>query len=91
MQGIKNRRAEKGGKMSKDLSIVIPIYNEAGCLETNVAVLAAYLEAQPVSWELLLVNDGSTDDSAAICRKIADRHRAIYWGGYATNRGGACC
>ncbi len=71
----------------KDVSIVIPVYNEAGCLEKNVATVVKYLEAQPFSWELLLINDGSTDDTAGIGLKIAENHRDVYLAGYSINLG----
>lgn len=71
----------------KDLSIVIPVYNEAGCLEKNITILEKYLGTQSLTWELLLINDGSTDDTAGIGRNIAARHRDIYFGGDTINRG----
>ena len=55
------------------LSIVIPCYNEAVTLTELVRkVLAVKLE--PVSKEVILVNDGSTDGSAEIARKLACEH-----------------
>ncbi len=77
----------KDRKVRKDVSIVIPLYNEAGCLKKNIAALVQYCETQAFSWDLLLINDGSTDDTAGIGRKIAESHRAVYLGGYSINRG----
>ncbi|MEY8194345.1 MAG: glycosyltransferase family 2 protein, partial [Cycloclasticus sp.] len=47
------------------LSIVLPCLNEAENLE---ALLPALREVQPKA-EILVVNDGSSDDSAAICQR----------------------
>ncbi len=45
------------------ISIVIPIYNEAEALRTVVAALQDVLDEVDISYELLCVDDGSTDDS----------------------------
>jgi glycosyltransferase involved in cell wall biosynthesis len=53
------------------VSVTIPIYNE----EDNIALLYARtrdaLEQLGKSWELILVNDGSKDDSAARLNEVA--------------------
>jgi glycosyltransferase involved in cell wall biosynthesis len=47
-----------------DLSVVIPIYNEAANLEPLYRELTSALEAWGRPYELLLVDDGSTDASS---------------------------
>ena len=46
------------------ISIVIPVYNSAEHLEKCLVSVAAQVY---MSWECILVDDGSTDDSGAIC------------------------
>lgn len=53
------------------LSIVIPVYRGAASIGALVDALAA-LEI-PGGHEVILVNDGSPDDSAEICRRLAQR------------------
>ncbi len=53
------------------VSIVIPVYNESENLRDLVAQVKAAMDAQPRSYELLLVDDGSRDDSRAILRELA--------------------
>lgn len=56
-----------------DVSIVVPLHNEqASLVELHRRVVGAM---QPLnrSWELLLVDDGSTDDTAATARDLAGR------------------
>ena len=54
-----------------DLSIVVPIFNE----EENVSALhrevVAALEKSEIEYELILVDDGSTDASLRFLREIA--------------------
>ncbi len=52
------------------ISIVIPIYN--GFRKLDPAVLHAAAEK-----EIILVNDGSTDDSARVCRDYASRYQEV--------------
>jgi len=52
-------------------SIVIPIHNEAECLSEEVAELVAELEAHGVDYELLLAENGSSDDTPAIAEALA--------------------
>ncbi|HZS82433.1 MAG TPA: glycosyltransferase family 2 protein [Stellaceae bacterium] len=50
------------------LSIVIPVYNGGKTVGGLVAALAAL--AIPGGHEIVLVNDGSPDDSRAVCREL---------------------
>lgn len=47
-----------------DLSIVIPAFNEAAGIEGTLTELATYLRSRPWSWEIRVVDDGSTDATA---------------------------
>ncbi|MEZ5987870.1 MAG: glycosyltransferase [Planctomycetota bacterium] len=49
----------------RELSLVVPIFNEVENLAPLHAAVVKALEALPMSWELLFVDDGSTDGSAA--------------------------
>jgi len=51
------------------LTVVIPVYNGA----TSIGELVAALEALTIDGghEIVLVNDGSRDDSLAVCRDLA--------------------
>ena len=56
-----------------DLSVVIPVYNEEAGLPALFARLYPALDALGVAYEVLFVNDGSRDASAAL---LADQFRA---------------
>ena len=59
-----------------DLSVVIPVYNEAG----NVAPLAAEVRAalaDSLAWELIFVDDGSSDGTRAELAALAAREPSL--------------
>jgi glycosyltransferase involved in cell wall biosynthesis len=56
---------------SPDLSIVLPIYNEAGALPGLHAELTAVLAALGKRYEIIAVDDGSRDESLAVLKRLA--------------------
>lgn len=60
------------------LSVVIPAYNEHSNLERGVlASVWDYLKGQDYSWEVLIVDDGSTDDTADLAESFAKTHNGF--------------
>src|ERR1043166_7204106 len=51
-------------------SVVIPCFNEETRISETLRVTIAYLTANAPESELIVVNDGSTDGTGAIARKI---------------------
>jgi dolichyl-phosphate beta-glucosyltransferase len=49
-----------------DLSIVVPAYNEEHRLPPTLAQLHAFLQAQAMTWEIVVVDDGSRDATCAV-------------------------
>jgi dolichyl-phosphate beta-glucosyltransferase len=69
---------------------VIPAYNEARRIEACVRGVAEWLRTRPggFDWEVLLVDDGSTDDTASLARRYAaEEGLALSVLGYGKNRG----
>lgn len=59
------------------LSIVIPVYNVEGCLER--CINSCLNQDIPSSqYEIILVDDGSTDKSYSICLKYSNRYPSIH-------------
>ncbi|MDX1963198.1 MAG: glycosyltransferase family 2 protein [Pirellulales bacterium] len=56
------------------LSVVLPVFNEAAVLPELVAQVTAALEQTGMNWEVLFINDGSTDDSPRILDELAIAH-----------------
>jgi len=51
-----------------DVSIVLPVFNEAGHLADELDRIVAAMDATGHRWELIVVDDGSTDGSDEIAR-----------------------
>ncbi len=66
-----------------DVSVVLPVYNEKGHLTTEVDRIRAALEASEYSYEIIVVDDGSSDGSEVEMAKL-DGVRLIR---HAKNRG----
>jgi glycosyltransferase involved in cell wall biosynthesis len=62
----------EGGSTGLEASIVVPVHNEAGLLEGNTRALVEYLDGALDGYEVVLVENGSLDDTAAKARSIAD-------------------
>jgi dolichyl-phosphate beta-glucosyltransferase len=52
------------------LSLVIPAYNEEACLKRSFETVKGYLDSLRVDYEIILVNDGSTDNTPSIIEEI---------------------
>jgi glycosyltransferase involved in cell wall biosynthesis len=59
--------------VAPDVSIVIPIYNEARMLEGAVERLRQDLRAAPFSYEILLAENGSRDGTVALAERLSQR------------------
>lgn len=60
--------------MNRLISIVIPVYNASEYLERCVNSILAQTYATK---EIILVNDGSQDDSGVLCDSLSERHENV--------------
>jgi dolichyl-phosphate beta-glucosyltransferase len=72
---------------SPELSIVIPCYNEEQRLPRTIEQIERYLAGNGVSYELILVDDGSTDATRRIMDAAAERNPAVRLEALPHNRG----
>ncbi|HYI61175.1 MAG TPA: glycosyltransferase family 2 protein [Acidimicrobiales bacterium] len=55
-----------------DVSIVLPVFNEKGHLRTEIDRIRAAMDASGMSYEIIVVDDGSDDGSGEALREISD-------------------
>jgi len=60
-----------------DISVIIPLYNEAESIGPLFEKVMTELEKLPRAFEILLVDDGSSDGTAEILRDLADGDRRV--------------
>jgi dolichyl-phosphate beta-glucosyltransferase len=70
-----------------ELSIVVPCYNEEQRLPRTIELIERYLAGTGVSYELILVDDGSSDGTRKIMEAAAGRNAAVRLEALAQNRG----
>ncbi|MEX1025441.1 MAG: dolichyl-phosphate beta-glucosyltransferase [Planctomycetota bacterium] len=70
-----------------ELSVVLPVYNEALVLESTFSVLVPFLEALGRSFEIVCADDGSSDRSPAILAAAAKNDARIRVEALPANRG----
>jgi len=69
------------------VSVVCPFFNEAQIIEQAIRKMIEQLSRLKARWELIVVNDGSTDGSEAIARRVAAESPRVRVLGYPRNRG----
>lgn len=70
-----------------ELSVVIPCYNEEQRLPPTIEQIERYLGGKHTSYELILVDDGSTDGTRRVMDAAAERNAAVRVEGLPLNRG----
>jgi glycosyltransferase involved in cell wall biosynthesis len=83
MEGPIVKRSDK----SPQVSIIVPAYNESENLALTAERIAKTFKDRPESWELILVNDGSIDDTKAVTERLAQADSRIVAAGYPVNKG----
>src|SRR6516162_5303603 len=63
-----------GSESQIELSVVIPVYGGAGCLDALVSAIGDALVREAHTYEIILVNDDSPDESWAIIERLSKQH-----------------
>jgi glycosyltransferase involved in cell wall biosynthesis len=69
------------------LSVIVPLYNEQAGIERFHISLQAVLDALKQSYEIIYVNDGSTDNTLEKVTSIAEQHKAVSYLSFSRNFG----
>lgn len=70
---LENRFSAVLDSPTLDLSVVVPIYNEAESIETLVIAIADAVAETNLRYEIICVDDGSKDGSTAVLTDLAQR------------------
>ena len=60
-----------------DISVIVPLYNEAESLPELHAWIKRVMEANHFTYEIIFVNDGSTDESWSVISKLAEANPEV--------------
>ncbi len=76
---VPSERSEAGNApvSRPDLSVVIPIYNEVESLPHLLVAITDALANSQYRYEVICVDDGSEDGSAALLKQLACKHREL--------------
>src|SRR3989344_2989769 len=77
--------------MSPKLSVIIPMYNEQENVVNTLKKVSDVLYSMNIDYELIIVNDGSTDNTLDLLKKEAEKYKRLRIITYEKNRnlGGA--
>lgn len=73
--------------MIPKLTVVVPCYNEQERFKAGCAHYLNYLKNQKYDWELLFVNDGSTDDTLDLIGEVCSKNNNVRVVSYIKNMG----
>lgn len=61
----------------KSISVFLPVFNEGENIKKSVLNIKKYLQKRFRNFEILIISDGSTDDTNKIVEKLAKRDKRI--------------
>ncbi|MDY6862824.1 MAG: glycosyltransferase family 2 protein [Thermodesulfobacteriota bacterium] len=64
-------------KLKKDISVIIPMCNEEENLKDTVNEVKEVLNSLSLNWEIILVDDGSVDNTPSIAREISNGEKSV--------------
>ena len=70
-----------------DISVVVPLYNEAESLPELVAWIDRVAEREHLTYEILMIDDGSTDGSWQVVEELKKRYPALRGRSFGRNYG----
>ena len=69
------------------LSIVVPCYNEGIIIEDSVSKVVHYMKTLDIDYELILVDDGSTDNTSKLLSSLEEQYDTVKCFSYKKNQG----
>lgn len=69
------------------LSVIIPCFNEEVRLKRSLPICISYLKKKKFAWEVLIIDDGSWDNTVSIAKRYSKKHPNIRIHSYKKNLG----
>jgi dolichol-phosphate mannosyltransferase len=60
-----------------NLSVVIPVHNEHGCLDPTVRNIVGTLNRHQIPHEIVIVNDNSSDGTPDVCERLSEEFLTV--------------
>ncbi len=70
-----------------EVSVIVPMFNEEANAETTLKTIDEALNSLGRSYEIIPVNDGSSDRTLSVLNEISEKLPAVHVVSYAVNRG----
>ena len=86
----KNSNFARKIKFSMDISIIVPLFNEAESLPHLYEWIARVMKENKFSYELIFVNDGSSDESWQVIQSLREQSKFVRGICFRRNYGKLC-
>ncbi len=73
--------------MNKKICIIIPIYNEVNNIVVMLSAIKIVMQPLPYDYNIIFVDDGSSDDSLLFLKKIAAENKLLNYISFSKNFG----
>lgn len=85
--GVTESKRNRRNKMKEKISVIVPCYNEQETLPCFYNEITFIFNKMSCDYELILVNDGSNDNTLQIMRELAKRDKHIIYLSFSRNFG----
>ncbi|HMO01529.1 MAG TPA: glycosyltransferase family 2 protein [Oligoflexia bacterium] len=69
--------SDKSSEKAIEISVIVPAYNEETRLKPTILEIDQYLSSKQVNYEIIIVDDGSTDGTAVLIKELAKNNPNI--------------
>ena len=86
-KGVHMKKPNETEGLNQGISIILPAFNEEDNLESSIKDVIDYFDSKERKYEIIVVNDGSTDKTGEIAHTLSTLHENISVIHHSTNKG----